>query len=91
MIEGHGTGTRLGDRTELRSLAATYGNIEPAAGALLGSVKSTWVTRWPLPVRSGWPRFSSRPNTARYRPPCTPTRLVLKSIGMGKVYVWRRR
>src|SRR6201996_5936965 len=40
MIEGHGTGTRLGDRTELRSLAKTYGETEPAAGALLGSVKS---------------------------------------------------
>jgi mycobactin polyketide synthetase MbtC len=40
MIEGHGTGTRLGDRTELRSLAETYGDTEPGAGALLGSVKS---------------------------------------------------
>ncbi len=40
MIEGHGTGTRLGDQTELRSLAQTYGETEPGAGALLGSVKS---------------------------------------------------
>jgi mycobactin polyketide synthetase MbtC len=40
MIEGHGTGTRLGDRTELRSLAQTYGATAPGAGALLGSVKS---------------------------------------------------
>ncbi|WP_248000876.1 polyketide synthase, partial [Mycolicibacterium sp. CBMA 334] len=40
MIEGHGTGTRLGDRTELRSLAKTYGATAPGAGALLGSVKS---------------------------------------------------
>ena len=40
MIEGHGTGTRLGDRTELRSLAQTYGATTPGAGALLGSVKS---------------------------------------------------
>ncbi|OBH78604.1 beta-ketoacyl synthase [Mycobacterium mantenii] len=40
MIEGHGTGTRLGDRTELRSLAQTYGDTESGAGALLGSVKS---------------------------------------------------
>lgn len=40
MIEGHGTGTRLGDRTELRSLAQTYGDTEPGTGALLGSVKS---------------------------------------------------
>lgn len=40
MIEGHGTGTRLGDRTELRSLAKTYGATEPGSGALLGSVKS---------------------------------------------------
>jgi mycobactin polyketide synthetase MbtC len=40
MIEGHGTATRLGDRTELRSLAATYGATSPGAGALLGSVKS---------------------------------------------------
>jgi mycobactin polyketide synthetase MbtC len=40
MIEGHGTGTRLGDRTELQSLARTYGDTEPGGGALLGSVKS---------------------------------------------------
>lgn len=40
MIEGHGTGTRLGDRTELRSLARTYGATAPDTGALLGSVKS---------------------------------------------------
>jgi mycobactin polyketide synthetase MbtC len=40
MIEGHGTGTRLGDRTELRSLAETYGATSGEAGALLGSVKS---------------------------------------------------
>ncbi len=40
MLEGHGTGTRLGDRTELRSLADTYGATEPGRGAVLGSVKS---------------------------------------------------
>lgn len=40
MIEGHGTGTRLGDRTELQSLARTYGATAPGAGAVLGSVKS---------------------------------------------------
>lgn len=41
MIEGHGTATRLGDRTELRALAKTYGaTAEPGTGALLGSVKS---------------------------------------------------
>ncbi|WP_197505368.1 MULTISPECIES: polyketide synthase [unclassified Mycobacterium] len=40
MVEGHGTGTRLGDRTELRSLAQTYGETAAGAGALLGSVKS---------------------------------------------------
>ncbi|OBH33594.1 beta-ketoacyl synthase [Mycobacterium sp. E342] len=40
MVEGHGTGTRLGDRTELRSLARTYGDTAPGGGALLGSVKS---------------------------------------------------
>ncbi|MEO3761123.1 polyketide synthase [Mycobacterium sp. B14F4] len=40
MIEGHGTGTRLGDRTELHSLAQTYGATAPGEGALLGSVKS---------------------------------------------------
>ncbi|VBA57432.1 Putative inactive phenolphthiocerol synthesis polyketide synthase type I Pks15 [Mycobacterium attenuatum] len=42
MIEGHGTGTRLGDRTELQALAETYGNAEPGRGALLGSVKSNF-------------------------------------------------
>lgn len=40
MIEGHGTGTRLGDRTELRSLIQSYGATAPGAGAWLGSVKS---------------------------------------------------
>ncbi len=40
MVEGHGTGTQLGDRTELRSLAQTYGATTPGRGALLGSVKS---------------------------------------------------
>ncbi|MDY6995245.1 MAG: polyketide synthase [Actinomycetota bacterium] len=40
MVEGHGTGTRLGDRTELTSLAATYGRGAPGRGPLLGSVKS---------------------------------------------------
>lgn len=40
MVEGHGTGTRIGDRTELRSLGQTYGDTAPGAGALLGSVKS---------------------------------------------------
>jgi mycobactin polyketide synthetase MbtC len=40
LIEGHGTGTRLGDRTELGALAATYGATAPRRGPLLGSVKS---------------------------------------------------
>ncbi|MFV1363836.1 polyketide synthase [Mycolicibacterium elephantis] len=40
MIEGHGTATRLGDRTELTSLAQTYGATKPGRGGLLGSVKS---------------------------------------------------
>lgn len=40
MLEGHGTATRIGDRTELTSLSATYGDTEPGSGALLGSVKS---------------------------------------------------
>jgi mycobactin polyketide synthetase MbtC len=40
MIEGHGTGTTLGDRTELNSLAQTYGACRPGTGAVLGSVKS---------------------------------------------------
>lgn len=40
MVEGHGTGTRLGDRTELQSLTRTYGAAPPGTGAVLGSVKS---------------------------------------------------
>lgn len=40
MVEGHGTGTRLGDRTELLSMAASYGTAPPGRGPLVGSVKS---------------------------------------------------
>jgi mycobactin polyketide synthetase MbtC len=40
MIEGHATGTRLGDRTELLSMAASYGRAPAGRGPLLGSVKS---------------------------------------------------
>ncbi|EID13612.1 hypothetical protein MXEN_11381 [Mycobacterium xenopi RIVM700367] len=40
MVEGHGTGTQIGDRIELQSLSQTYGDTEPGRGALLGSVKS---------------------------------------------------
>ncbi|CAA0134710.1 Narbonolide/10-deoxymethynolide synthase PikA1, modules 1 and 2 [Mycolicibacterium vanbaalenii] len=40
MVEGHGTGTRLGDRTELNSLSETYGAGTPGKGPFLGSVKS---------------------------------------------------
>ncbi|MGZ4584254.1 MAG: beta-ketoacyl [acyl carrier protein] synthase domain-containing protein [Mycobacterium sp.] len=40
MVEGHGTGTRLGDRTELHALMASYGAAPPGRGPLLGSVKS---------------------------------------------------
>jgi mycobactin polyketide synthetase MbtC len=42
MLEGHGTGTVLGDRTELLALTATYGDTAPGAGPLLGSVKSNF-------------------------------------------------
>ncbi|MCK9904758.1 acyltransferase domain-containing protein, partial [Frankia sp. Cpl3] len=41
VVEGHGTGTRLGDPIELGALLATYGRERGAAGPLLvGSVKS---------------------------------------------------
>lgn len=41
MIEGHGTGTRVGDPVELRSLSSAYGaDTDPGAGPMLGSVKS---------------------------------------------------
>lgn len=41
MIEGHGTGTRVGDPVELRSLINVYGTeTNPGAGPRLGSVKS---------------------------------------------------
>lgn len=42
MVEGHGTGTRLGDQTELRSLADVYGDSPPGRGPMLGSVKSNF-------------------------------------------------
>jgi mycobactin polyketide synthetase MbtC len=40
MLEGHGTATVLGDRTELLALTATYGDTAAGGGPLLGSVKS---------------------------------------------------
>jgi mycobactin polyketide synthetase MbtC len=40
LIEGHATGTRVGDRTELLSLVASYGAAPPGRGPLVGSVKS---------------------------------------------------
>ncbi|GFG75365.1 polyketide synthase [Mycobacterium botniense] len=42
MVEGHGTGTRLGDSVELKVLSKTYGRTEPGRGPLLGSVKSNF-------------------------------------------------
>ncbi|MFI7195819.1 SDR family NAD(P)-dependent oxidoreductase [Nocardia nova] len=41
VVEGHGTGTRLGDPIEIDALMATYGQRDPALEPLrLGSVKS---------------------------------------------------
>lgn len=40
VIEGHGTGTRLGDRTELQALVAGFGGAPAGREPLLGSVKS---------------------------------------------------
>ncbi|WP_460728765.1 beta-ketoacyl [acyl carrier protein] synthase domain-containing protein [Nocardia heshunensis] len=40
LIEGHGTGTPVGDPLELTALANAYGSPDRAAGPLLGSVKS---------------------------------------------------
>ena len=54
MIEGHGTGTQLGDRTELHSLAATYGTGGRRVRARCW-VRSnpTSATPRPPPARSG--------------------------------------
>ncbi|MGX7761381.1 type I polyketide synthase [Streptomyces angustmyceticus] len=40
VVEGHGTGTRLGDPIEVGALVETYGKQRPGAPLLLGSVKS---------------------------------------------------
>ncbi|MFE3188792.1 polyketide synthase [Nocardia sp. NPDC059240] len=40
LIEGHGTGTPVGDPLELTALANAYGSLDRASGPLLGSVKS---------------------------------------------------
>ena len=75
MIEGHGTGTRLGDRTELRSLAQTYGATAPGRGraARLGQVQ-----RRARPGRRGCAGAgqgaASPPSTRAVPPACTPTR-----------------
>lgn len=39
-IEAHGSGTPLGDRTEIEALDAVYGTVQRPAPCLLGSVKS---------------------------------------------------
>lgn len=40
LVEGHGTGTAVGDPLELNALTQTYGQPDRATGPLLGSVKS---------------------------------------------------
>lgn len=90
MIEGHGTGTRLGDRTELHSLVQTYGTAAPGTGALLGSVKSMSDTPKRLQARSGWPKYWSPLSTPPSHPPCTSTIPALKSTGRIKVCDWPR-
>ena len=73
MVEGHGTGTRLGDRTELRSLAQTYGDTAPGARSAAGFGEIQRGARAGRQrARSGWPRWWSPPNTAPSRRPCTP-------------------
>ncbi len=48
VVEGHGTGTALGDPIEMRALQSTYGERAGRAPLVLGSVKSTSATpRWP--------------------------------------------
>lgn len=40
LVEGHGTGTPVGDPLELNALASTYGTLDRTDGPRLGSVKS---------------------------------------------------
>lgn len=88
LVEGHGTGTGLGDRTELRALAGTYGATAPGRGALLGSVKSNIGHTQAAAGALGLAKVLIAADRGFIPRPCTPISRAAKSTGTPRGCGW---